>query len=64
MNETLSEKAAQALEWPRLLEFLARQAQSTMGAARCRLLPLASELSVARIRQQETTEMVALLAGS
>ncbi|MGQ0666883.1 MAG: endonuclease MutS2, partial [Nitrospiraceae bacterium] len=64
MNETLSEKAAQSLEWPRLLEFLARQAHSTMGAARCRVLPLASELSVARIRQQETTEMRALLAGN
>jgi DNA mismatch repair protein MutS2 len=64
MNETLSEKAAHALEWPRLLEFLAQQAQSTMGAARCRVLPLASELSVVRMRQQETSEMAALLAGS
>ena len=64
MNETLSDKAAQALEWPRLLEVLAKHAQSTMGAARCRSLPLSSELIVARLRQQETTEMVRLLGGS
>lgn len=64
MNETLSDKAAQALEWPRLLEVLAQHAQSTMGAARCRSLPLAGELDVARMRQQETTEMVRLLEGS
>ncbi|MBI3357306.1 MAG: endonuclease MutS2 [Nitrospirae bacterium] len=64
MNETLSDKAAQALEWPRLLELLAQHAQSTMGMARCRSLPLSSELIAARIRQQETTEMVRLLGGS
>lgn len=64
MNETLSDKAAQALEWPRLLEVLAQHAQSTMGAARCRFLSPASELVVARVRQQETTEMVSLLEGS
>lgn len=63
MNETLSDKAAQALEWPRLLELLTQLAQSTMGAARCRSLSLSSELVVARIRQQETTEMVRLLEG-
>ncbi len=64
MDETLPDKAAQALEWPRLLELLAQDAQSTMGAARCRSLPLASELAVARVRQLETTEMVRLLEGS
>jgi len=64
MNETLSDKAAQALEWPRLLELLAQHAQSTMGSARCRSLPLANELAVARMRQQETTEMVRLLEGN
>lgn len=64
MNEALSETAAQALEWPRLLALLAQHAQSTMGAARCRSLPLASNLAVARIRQLETTEMVRLLEGS
>lgn len=64
MNETLSDKAAQALEWPRVLELLAQHAQSTMGAVRCRSLPLASELAIARVRQLETTEMVRLLDGS
>jgi len=64
MDEILPDKAAQALEWPRLLELLATDAQSTMGAARCRSLPLASELAVARVRQLETTEMVRLLEGS
>ncbi len=64
MDETLPDKAAQALEWPRLLELLAQEAQSTMGAARCRSLSLASELAVARVRQLETTEMVRLLEGS
>ena len=62
MDETLS-KAAQALEWPRLIELLAQQAQSAMGAARCRSLLLSSELVVARLRQQETTEMMRLLAA-
>ena len=64
MNETLSDKAAQALEWPRLLELLSHHAQSTMGAVRCRSLPLASALAIAHVRQLETTEMVRLLDGS
>lgn len=64
MNETLSDTAAQALEWPRLLELLGQYAQSTMGAARCRSLPLSTELKAARTRQRETTEMVRLLDGS
>ncbi|MDH5640506.1 MAG: endonuclease MutS2 [Nitrospira sp.] len=62
MDETLS-KAVQALEWPRLIELLAQQAQSAMGAARCRSLLLSSELVVAHLRQQETTEMTRLLAA-
>lgn len=64
MNETLFQKAMQALEWPRLLEVLAQRAQSTMGAARCLSLPLASDLADTAMRQQETTEMVRLLEGS
>ncbi|MCS6303485.1 MAG: endonuclease MutS2 [Nitrospira sp.] len=61
MSETLSEHAAQALEWPRLLEMLAQHAQSGMGAAQCRSLSLSSDLIESRLRQQETTEMVSLL---
>ncbi len=64
MNETLSEHAAQALEWPRLLDLLAQHAQSTIGAAQCRSLSLSSDLADARLRQQETTEMAGLLDGS
>ncbi|HSF68739.1 MAG TPA: hypothetical protein VLA47_00055, partial [Nitrospira sp.] len=63
MDEGLIQKAAQALEWPRLREVLAQHAQSTMGAARCRSLPLSDDLADASMRQQETTEMVAMLAG-
>ncbi|MBX3329872.1 MAG: endonuclease MutS2 [Nitrospira sp.] len=64
MNETLSEHAAQALEWPRVLEILAQHAQSGVGAALCRSLSLSNDLAEARLRQQETTEMVSLLEGS
>jgi DNA mismatch repair protein MutS2 len=62
MNEMVS-SAPQVLEWPRLLELLAQLAQSALGAARCRSLPLTEELVVAHRRQQETTEMVRLLEG-
>src|SRR5215208_687277 len=64
MNETLSEQAAEALEWPRLLERLAEHAHSTSGAALCRALPLAGDIDASRHRQQETIEMVGLLTGS
>ncbi len=64
MSETLSEHAAQALEWHRLLDVLAQHAQSSMGVARCRSLCLSNDLTDARLRQHETTEMVSLLEGS
>jgi DNA mismatch repair protein MutS2 len=64
MSKTVSEQAAQAVEWPRLLEFLSHYAQSGIGVARCRSLPLSGELASASLRQQETTEMVGLLGGS
>ncbi|ALA57417.1 endonuclease MutS2 [Nitrospira moscoviensis] len=60
-GDALSDKAAQALEWPRLLEALAQHARSAIGAARCRALPLADDLAAARARQQETTDMAGLL---
>ncbi|MBY0246782.1 MAG: endonuclease MutS2 [Nitrospiraceae bacterium] len=60
MDDTTA-KAAQALEWPRLLELLAQHAQSAMGIARCRSLPLSDELAEACLRQQETTEMARML---
>ena len=64
MSETVSEQAAQAVEWPRVLEFLSQHARSTIGVARCRSLPLSSELASVSVRQQETTEMVGLLEGN
>ncbi|MEK7235279.1 MAG: endonuclease MutS2 [Nitrospirota bacterium] len=53
----LFEKTTQVLEWPRLLEALAGHARSTMGAARCCALELATNLHDAQRRQQETAEM-------
>ena len=53
----LFEQTTVVLEWPRLLDALARHARSTMGAARCRALELANDLRDAQRRQQETTEM-------
>ncbi|HSN04619.1 MAG TPA: endonuclease MutS2 [Nitrospira sp.] len=64
MKQTLSEKAAQALEWPRLLDCLAQGAQSVLGAARCRALTLHDELDVLIRCQQETTEWLRLGDGS
>lgn len=54
----------QVLEWARVLEFLAQHGQSAMGVAQCRSLALSNDLAEARLRQQETTEMVSLLEGS
>lgn len=58
------EQAAQALEWPRFLDFLSQHAQSAIGITYCRALSLSSELVSVSLRQQETTEMVGLLQGS
>lgn len=57
VSVNLFEKTTTVLEWPRLLEALAGYARSTMGAARCRALELATDLGDASRRQQETTEM-------
>ena len=59
----LFEQTATVLEWPRLLEALAGHARSTMGAARCRALKLATNLHDSQQRQQETTEMGQLQAS-
>lgn len=59
----LFKQTAQVLEWPRLLDALAGHARSTMGAARCRTLELATSLHDSRQRQQETTEMGLLQAS-
>ncbi|MFZ1746179.1 MAG: Smr/MutS family protein [Nitrospirales bacterium] len=54
----------QVLEWPVLIDCLANEAASTMGAACCRTLVFAADLQTARVQQQETTEMVDILESS
>jgi DNA mismatch repair protein MutS2 len=61
MNDSvLTQQTANVLEWPRLLDVVAGQARSPMGAERCRALPLEATLEGARVRMQETAEMVLL----
>ena len=62
-REALFQQTQQALEWPRLLELLASQAHSSLGADYCRFLPLAESWEVAQNRLHETTEMIALSEG-
>jgi DNA mismatch repair protein MutS2 len=54
-------QAMAVLEWNRVLEVLAGQARSAMGAEYCRALPLEADLRGAQARLQETAEMMALL---
>ncbi len=54
----------QVLEWGVLVDFLAKEADSTMGADCCRALTFSSDLETARFQQQETTEMVQILEGT
>ena len=63
MTETLSAKAAQALEWPKVLECVAQGAQSVLGAARCRAMVLDNDIEVLARRQRETTEWLRLSEG-
>ncbi|MFO0706555.1 MAG: endonuclease MutS2 [Nitrospira sp.] len=64
MNDQLGEQAAQALEWPKLLEAVAQGAQSALGATRCRSLVLDDDLEVLTTRQRQTTEWLHLSEGS
>jgi DNA mismatch repair protein MutS2 len=57
VSVNLFEQTMQALEWPRLLDALAGLARSTMGAARCRAIELATSHHDSQRLQQETTEM-------
>ena len=61
---SMVEHTEQVLEWPVLIDWLANEAASTMGAACCRALVFASDLQTARIQQQETTEMVHILEST
>ncbi len=53
-------QAMTVLEWDRVLDVLAGQARSAMGAEFCRALPLEAGLAAAQVRLQETAEMMAL----
>ena len=59
-REILFQETLQALEWPKLLEILAAQAHSALGADFCRALPLADTFSLAQKQIQETAEMIAI----
>ena len=54
----------QVLEWPVLIDFLAKEAASTMGADCCRAIAFVSDLQTAHAQQQETAEMVQILEGT
>ena len=53
-------QAMAVLEWGRVLEILAGQARSSMGAECCRALALEASLEAAQARLRETAEMTAL----
>jgi DNA mismatch repair protein MutS2 len=57
-SRILSQQTLDALEWPRLVEILAGHARSSMGAERCRTLPLAASLNEAELVLHKTAEMV------
>lgn len=63
-RESLFQQTEFALEWPGLLEFLAAQAHSSLGAEYCRSIPLAESCSSAETRIDETSEMIALSEGT
>ncbi len=56
----LFEQTLRVLEWNRLVDLVAGQARSSLGAALVRSAAPASGLPEARLRQDETTEMVRL----
>ena len=60
----LTQQTEQVLEWHQLLEAVAHEAASVLGAELCRVLPFAPDLESARVQQQETFEMVQTLEGA
>ncbi len=54
-------RTQQSLEWPRVLDVLASYAHSSLGANACMTLFLEETVESARLRMQETTEMVEML---
>ena len=62
-SEKLQFEAGKVLEWAKLLDLVAAYAQSTVGAERCRSMELERDLAQARIRQEETSDMLRLRAA-
>lgn len=60
----LKQDTFRALEWERVLEALAGQARSSIGAQCCRALKLEDDLAQAMDRQRETVEMSGLQTGA
>src|SRR6185295_2228367 len=63
-REELLAKAARDLQWEAILEALASQASSSVGADRCRRMRLATTLAETFVALEETAEMVSLEQGS
>jgi DNA mismatch repair protein MutS2 len=62
-SEKLQSEACKVLEWAKLLDLVAAYAQSTVGAEYCRSMELERDVAQARIRQEETSDMLRLRAG-
>jgi DNA mismatch repair protein MutS2 len=63
-KSSLVKQTEQVLEWHQVLDAVALEASSRMGAEQCRVLPFAEHIDLARVQQQETFEMVRMLAGN
>lgn len=63
-KSSLVKQTEQVLEWHQVLGAVALEASSRMGAEQCRVLPFAEHIDLARVQQQETFEMVRMLAGN
>ena len=63
-KSSLVEQTEQVLEWHQLLDAVAHEASSSLGAAWCRVLPFAEHVELARMQQHETFEMVQMFGGN
>ncbi|HMU29120.1 MAG TPA: endonuclease MutS2 [Nitrospira sp.] len=62
-SEKLQFEACKVLEWAKLLDLLAGYAQSEVGAEQCRSMELERDVAQARLRQEETSDMLRLRAS-
>ncbi len=63
-TSSLAQQTEQVLEWHQLLDAVAQEADSSMGAEKCRVLTFSPNVEMACEQQQETFEMVQMLEGS